>query len=567
LRSIIRRLGDTLTACVANDRVHYNSVLSVKEPNFFVTTDQTDDDHDDDNDEIHHLTDFDPSKLLDHWLRELDFATMNLGKNNQPSLGCSLTYPRKYKRQRSMIDVNTVEDSELLEILDDLSDLELQLEEEIEIVHHRQEAARAELEMKEKIKAENIQIAIEKIKEASIKKMYVKVFTSDGCAKSLLVDETMSVGQVTRILSEKNLVNISPLWALVELAPDLHIERVYEDHELLVENCLLWKPASKNTLWFMERPEKYDIFQRPQEYFEENDIEHYSKQELFDKYFSDFGSAPTEKAPLEVTGNVWLKTGAKKSWSKHFCVLKSSGLYYTSKKTSELILVTTFDVNQVYYGVNWKTEHKAPSQFCFGVKHPHIQVRNCKNTKYFCVETEMELHRWVTGIRMVKNGAQICDNYRDILEDMDLDAHQDYLDNNYIVTRYVTEEEEKLLTPTSETDQNSFDSGVSSRAASDISDIKTRIMTEEAKRMEEGGYVSDYEEDEPLPPHPAESITSLHCCGTLPPPPVPITDTTLLLIPAKTDSNKTFRDSALPKEQSFRTFFEDVWFEESSYQA
>ena len=86
----------------------------------------------------------------------------------------------------------------------------------------------------------------------------------------------------------------------------------------------------------------------------------------------------------------------------------------------------------------------------------------------------MELHRWVTGIRMVKNGAQICDNYRDILEDMDLDAHQDYLDNNYIVTRYVTEEEEKLLTPTSETDQNSFDSGVSSRAASDISDIKTK---------------------------------------------------------------------------------------------
>ena len=124
-----------------------------------------------------------------------------------------------------MIDVGAVEDAELLEILEDLSDLELELEQEIEIVHQRQEEARRQLELKEKIKAENIQIAIEKIKAASIKKMYVKVFTSDGCAKSLLVDEKMTAGQVTRILAEKNLVPLSPTWALVELAPDLHMER------------------------------------------------------------------------------------------------------------------------------------------------------------------------------------------------------------------------------------------------------------------------------------------------------------------------------------------------------
>ena len=109
-----------------------------------------------------------------------------------------------------MGNLNKVEDEELLAILDDLSSLEVALQQEIEIVHSRQEAARREiardLEEKERIKAENIQLAIEKIKEASVKKMYVKVFTSDGCAKSLLVDETMTVGQVTRILSEKNLV-------------------------------------------------------------------------------------------------------------------------------------------------------------------------------------------------------------------------------------------------------------------------------------------------------------------------------------------------------------------------
>lgn len=478
-----------------------------------------------------------------------------------------------------MIDVNMVEDAELLEILEDLSDLELELEQEIEIVQQRQAEARHQLEIKEKIKAENIQIAIEKIKEASIKKMYVKVFTGDGCAKSLLVDETMTAGHVTRILAEKNLVSLSPLWALVELAPDLHIERVYEDHELVVENCLLWRPESRNTLWFMERPEKFDIFQRPQEYFQNeavDDIQTCSKQELFDKYFSGIGAS--ESAPLEVSGSVWVKTGAKKSWSKQFCVLKSSGLYSSNKKSGDLVCVATLDVNQVYYGVDWRAEHKAPSQFCFAVKHPQIQVRSCKSTKYFCVDTEMELHRWVTAIRMVKHGAQLCDNYRDILEDMCCQPEEgeediqpvgvtEYRGNHY---NFLEAEEEKLLTPTSE--NNSFDSGLSSRAASDISEIKTRLMMElrmpPASLMSpHSGYTSDFEEED-LPPLPAQSLTSLHCSEGLPPPPAPgPAPDTLLLIPAP--GTRTGPRDPANKEQNraFRTFFEDVWFEESSYNA
>ena len=121
-------------------------------------------------------------------------------------------------------------------------------------------------EQEARIKAEKIKIAIETIKEASVKKLFIKVFTSDGSAKSLLVDEKMSVGQVTRILAEKNHVALDPKWALVELVPDLYMERVYEDHEGLVENCLLWKLDSKNTLWFIERPEKFDLFSRPEVY-------------------------------------------------------------------------------------------------------------------------------------------------------------------------------------------------------------------------------------------------------------------------------------------------------------
>ena len=111
-----------------------------------------------------------------------------------------------------------------------------------------------------KIKAEKIKLAIEKIKEANVKKLFIKVFTSDGSAKSLLVDEKMSVNHVTRILAEKNHVKLDPRWTLVELIPDLYMERVYEDHENLVENCLMWKVDSKNTLWFIGNYGHFSVF-------------------------------------------------------------------------------------------------------------------------------------------------------------------------------------------------------------------------------------------------------------------------------------------------------------------
>ena len=53
-------------------------------------------------------------------------------------------------------------------------------------------------DMAAKAKAEKIRLAIEKIKEASIKKIFIKVFGEDGSAKSLLVDERMSVSQVSQ---------------------------------------------------------------------------------------------------------------------------------------------------------------------------------------------------------------------------------------------------------------------------------------------------------------------------------------------------------------------------------
>lgn len=70
-------------------------------------------------------------------------------------------------------------------------------------------------------KAEKIRLALEKMREASVQKLFIKAFTLDGSGKSLLVDEGMSVAHVSRLLADKNHVPMDPKWAVVEHLPDL----------------------------------------------------------------------------------------------------------------------------------------------------------------------------------------------------------------------------------------------------------------------------------------------------------------------------------------------------------
>ena len=49
-----------------------------------------------------------------------------------------------------------------------------------------------------------------------------------------------------------------------ELVSCLIEERIFEDHENLVENLLNWTRDSHNKLMFIERIEKYALFKNPQ---------------------------------------------------------------------------------------------------------------------------------------------------------------------------------------------------------------------------------------------------------------------------------------------------------------
>ncbi|XP_042862123.1 ras-associated and pleckstrin homology domains-containing protein 1-like isoform X4 [Penaeus japonicus] len=282
-----------------------------------------------------------------------------------------------------------------------------------------------EVEQAAKLKAEKIKMALEKIKEANVKKLFIKAFTSDGSTKSLLVDEKMTVAFVTRLLADKNHVRMDPKWAVVEHIPDLYMERIYEDDEMLVENLLLWTRDSKNKLLFLERPDKYDLFLRPEQYIligsssqKHCDLDDDGRNTLIEEFFSSTGVGVPE-----VEGPLFLKSEGKKVWKKYYFVLRASGLYYcpkgkSSRSSKDLVCLTTLEVNQVYYGVGWKKKYKAPSDWCFAIKHPHLQAKSSKYIKYLSAEDPRTLAQWVMGIRIAKSGKRLLDNYRSLVEDI-----------------------------------------------------------------------------------------------------------------------------------------------------
>lgn len=91
------------------------------------------------------------------------------------------------------------------------------------------------------------------MREANIKKIFIKVFSLDGSAKSLLVDESMTCGYVTRLLAEKNHTSLEPSWGLVEYVNDLHMGKF----DLSLSNSdrkndLLSIKSTKFSIIFME---------------------------------------------------------------------------------------------------------------------------------------------------------------------------------------------------------------------------------------------------------------------------------------------------------------------------
>ncbi|XP_038157316.1 ras-associated and pleckstrin homology domains-containing protein 1-like isoform X2 [Cyprinodon tularosa] len=275
----------------------------------------------------------------------------------------------------------------------------------------------AEEEQAAKLKAENIRVALEKIKEAQVKKLVIRVHLSDESSKTMMVDERQTVRQVLDSLLDKSHCGYSPDWSLVETITELQMERIFEDHENLVENLLNWTRDSQNRLMFTERIEKYALFKNPQNYLlgrkETCEMAERNKEALLEECFG--GSSVSVP---EMEGVLWLKEDGKKSWKKRYFLLRASGIYYVPKgkaKTSrDLVCFLQLDHVNVYLGHDYKSKYKAPTDYCMVLKHPQIQ-RKSQYIKYLCCDDIRTLQQWINSIRIAKYGKQLYINFQEAM--------------------------------------------------------------------------------------------------------------------------------------------------------
>ncbi|KAM8978638.1 amyloid beta A4 precursor protein-binding family B member 1-interacting protein [Sarcophilus harrisii] len=270
-------------------------------------------------------------------------------------------------------------------------------------------------------KADKIKLALEKLKEAKVKKLVVKVYMNDNSTKSLMVDERQSARDVLDNLFEKTHFDYNLNWCLYETYPELQIERIFEDHENVVEILSNWTRDTENKLLFLEKEEKYAVFKNPQNFYLANKGKKEGKEtnEKMNAKNKEFlleeSFCGTSVIVPEIEGALYLKEDGKKSWKRRYFLLRASGIYYVPKgktKTSrDLACFIQFENVNVYYGTQYKMKYKAPTDHCFVLKHPQIQ-KESQYIKYLCCDDARTLNQWITGIRIAKYGKILYDNYQ-----------------------------------------------------------------------------------------------------------------------------------------------------------
>ncbi|XP_053816830.1 amyloid beta A4 precursor protein-binding family B member 1-interacting protein isoform X1 [Vidua chalybeata] len=272
-------------------------------------------------------------------------------------------------------------------------------------------------ELEAKAKADKIKLALEKLKEAKVKKLVIKVHMNDNSTKSLMVDERQVARDVLDNLFEKTHCDCNVDWCLYEMYPELQIERFFEDHENVVEVLSDWTRDTENKILFLEKSQKYALFKNPQNFYlankgkkESKEMNDKNKEALLEESFCG-----TSVIVPELEGALYLKEDGKKSWKRRYFLLRASGIYYVprgkTKTSRDLACFLQFENVNVYYGYQHKVKYKAPTDHCFVLKHPQIQ-KESQYIKYLCCDDKATLHQWVTGIRIAKYGKTLYDNYK-----------------------------------------------------------------------------------------------------------------------------------------------------------
>ena len=262
-----------------------------------------------------------------------------------------------------------------------------------------------------------IRLALEKIHQANIKRLFVKIYTDDQSTKNVLIDETMSIQQLIVLLFHKYRVKPTINYAIIEDLQDLHLYRVLEDHQNLINDALVyWPRDTHNRICFREHRHRYLLFEEPRKFFSTRDE---TNETFAEELLADYVASKKNLLPDDITSILYIKEKNRKVWKKFTCILRQSGIYQIQKSSPlssskrDLICLLKFDQNmQLYHANQWVEELRSPTSYGFALKYPHVHKKSSKYIHYLCTNTQTECQRWINGIRLILYGDQLLENYQ-----------------------------------------------------------------------------------------------------------------------------------------------------------
>lgn len=253
------------------------------------------------------------------------------------------------------------------------------------------------------------------------KKMTIDVYVSECKYHSVEIDATTTVASVCDRLAVLSCSKRDPFWTIVEHIDKLNLERSLEDHELMYPIFKSWD-STNNRFYYRKDFNRYELYSNPNHCFPEHMIDVELPKEDMSGFMTRheryrnllLQNLLANQSMPDVQGILHVRDG-KKAWKKHFCVLRSSGLYYVTKGTTKdpknMVLLSDLCNNNIYMALNAKKVFSAPTQFCFCLA-PADDASNKRRLKQFCTEDEQTRLCWITGLRFFKFGYQLQENFR-----------------------------------------------------------------------------------------------------------------------------------------------------------
>ncbi|CAH8575430.1 unnamed protein product [Heterobilharzia americana] len=246
-------------------------------------------------------------------------------------------------------------------------------------------------------------------------KLVVRVFRPDRTTKAILIDHHMTAGEVASMMIEKNFLQPSVHLTLVEKVPALKIERVFEEHDLLSDCILAWPTKSQNMIFFEERLDHFGLLESPDHWIGEEST---SKQA-----FRSAEAIQTMLNNIDSNGfpewrdYLFIRKPGDKSWSRRLCVLRSSGLYTSSKNkksfsSTDLIRILVLDGPlKLYTTTGGWSRMRAPTPHGFAFKPYSAQDPSSMHVFCFCATDEKALRHWISRLRIARYGRQLLTDY------------------------------------------------------------------------------------------------------------------------------------------------------------